>query len=229
MMEKVEHFARETAFDLTHVDSIHLLRYAALIPGKTIYNWHNIESEAMRRYRFTVRSPERRWYARVTAGKLQAVERKILSRAFGHIVCSERERCELHRIVPAARIATVENGVDCPYFAGLSFTDSSATNRNTLAFVALFENVANALAATTFARRIWPGIRQRFPELRLVLVGARPLESVRALANIPGIEVTGTVPDVRPYYRDALAAIVPLLSGSGTRLKILEAMGREFR
>jgi glycosyltransferase involved in cell wall biosynthesis len=47
---------------------------------------------------------------------------------------------------------------------------------------------------------------------------------VRELAGIPGVEVTGTVQDVRPYYERALAAIVPLLSGSGTRLKILEAM-----
>ena len=57
-----------------------------------------------------------------------------------------------------------------------------------------------------------------------LLVGAQPLESVRRLASVPGVEVTGTVPDLRPYYGRALAAIVPLLSGSGTRLKILEAM-----
>jgi len=55
-------------------------------------------------------------------------------------------------------------------------------------------------------------------------VGANPSPDVRALAEIEGVTVTGTVPDVRPYYRDALAAIVPLRSGGGTRLKILEAM-----
>jgi glycosyltransferase involved in cell wall biosynthesis len=44
------------------------------------------------------------------------------------------------------------------------------------------------------------------------------------LAKFPGVEITGTVADVRPYYSRALAAVVPLLSGSGTRLKILEAM-----
>jgi glycosyltransferase involved in cell wall biosynthesis len=63
--------------------------------------------------------------------------------------------------------------------------------------------------------------------LRLALAGAQPLESVRQLASLPGVEVTGTVPDVRPYYSRALAAIVPLLSGSGTRLKILEAMAAQ--
>ena len=70
----------------------------------------------------------------------------------------------------------------------------------------------------------WPHIHQRFPQWHLSLVGATPPPDVQALAHIPGVEVTGTVPDVRPYYRDALAAVVPLRSGGGTRLKILEAM-----
>ena len=52
----------------------------------------------------------------------------------------------------------------------------------------------------------------------------RPGPAVLALAELPGVHVTGTVPDVRPYYREALAAIVPLRTGGGTRLKILEAM-----
>ena len=55
-------------------------------------------------------------------------------------------------------------------------------------------------------------------------MGSHPVPAVQALANEPGIEVTGTVADVRPYYREAFACIVPLRTGMGTRLKILEAM-----
>jgi polysaccharide biosynthesis protein PslH len=75
-----------------------------------------------------------------------------------------------------------------------------------------------------FATDIWPHIRRRMPDFKLAIVGANPAPAVRALAELPGVTVTGTVPDVRPYYRDALAAIVPLRTGGGTRLKILEAM-----
>ena len=60
--------------------------------------------------------------------------------------------------------------------------------------------------------------------MRLMIVGANPTPAVSALGAIPGVTVTGTVPDVRPYYHNALAAIVPLRTGGGTRLKILEAM-----
>jgi polysaccharide biosynthesis protein PslH len=60
--------------------------------------------------------------------------------------------------------------------------------------------------------------------LRFVIVGRSPARSVRALARLPGVAVTGTVEDVRPYYSQALATVVPLRVGSGTRLKILESM-----
>jgi glycosyltransferase involved in cell wall biosynthesis len=82
----------------------------------------------------------------------------------------------------------------------------------------------NVEAVTWFTRRIWPVVRQRFPDWRLTLVGTNPRPAVRELQNEPNVEVTGTVPDVRPYYQDAVASVVPLHTGGGTRLKILEAM-----
>ena len=71
---------------------------------------------------------------------------------------------------------------------------------------------------------MWPRLRERFPHWRLTLVGYNPAPAVLALGDQGNIEVTGTVDDVRPYYREAVAAVVPLRTGGGTRLKILEAM-----
>jgi glycosyltransferase involved in cell wall biosynthesis len=83
---------------------------------------------------------------------------------------------------------------------------------------------ANILAAVSFAKEVWPRIHQELPQLRLTIVGANPVQEVRTLAALPNVEVTGTVPDLRPYYREAFAAVVPLKTGGGTRLKILEAL-----
>ena len=83
---------------------------------------------------------------------------------------------------------------------------------------------ANSDAIVQFTQRIWPAIHEQFPHWTLTLVGSDPLPQVRALAERPGVEVTGTVPDVKPYYSEAVLAIVPLLTGGGTRLKILEAL-----
>jgi sugar transferase (PEP-CTERM/EpsH1 system associated) len=214
----------DTRYHLIHADSIHMTRYARAAhrtsSAKVVYNWHNIESEAMRRFGATVDSPFKRWYARRTSGKLEALERAILHSALGHVVCSERERAELHSWAPKARIHVAENGVDTEYFAAtVPFPPEPR-----LVFVGSMDYFPNIDAALHFTRTLWPKLREHIPELTLTIVGARPAPEVAALSGLPGVTVTGTVADVRPFYANALAAIVPLRTGGGTRLKILEAM-----
>lgn len=91
-------------------------------------------------------------------------------------------------------------------------------------FVGSMDYHPNVDAATDFARHTWPKLHAERPEWVFTVVGRDPSPAVRELAQLPGIEVTGTVPDVRPFYRQALASVVPLRVGGGSRLKILEAM-----
>lgn len=231
MTRALSRLTQGESYDLLHLDSIHMAGYVDAIsrslnrlgksPAQVVYNWHNIESEAMRRYSVTVNSPLRRIYAKRTATQLEELERSILRTACGHLVCSDRERAKLHAIAPEARVATIFNGVDTAYFAPPS-TPGAPPNR--IVFVGLLNYHPNIEAAVAFARGVWPRLREAMPEYRLTLVGAQPAPSVLALRDIPGVEVTGTVPDLRPYYREAVAAIVPLRTGGGTRLKILEAL-----
>jgi glycosyltransferase involved in cell wall biosynthesis len=214
-------------FDLVHLDSIHMaacvepIAKAMGAAPPVVYNWHNIESEVMRRYRAGERSPVRRLYSAIAARQLARLERSILHSALGHVVCSDRERDQLLNIAPAARIAVVPNGVDTAYF---DCTAAPAAPLTRIVFVGLMNYHANVEAAVSFARDVWPRLRSRLPGVTLTIVGASPAPAVLALRGLPGIEVTGTVTDVRQYYREALAAIVPLRTGGGTRLKILEAM-----
>jgi glycosyltransferase involved in cell wall biosynthesis len=90
-------------------------------------------------------------------------------------------------------------------------------------FVALMGWTPNVDAAVWLGREVWPLVRAQMPEARLSLVGREPSAEVRALAAAD-IEVTGTVPDVRPYLAKARVALAPLRSGGGTRLKVLEAL-----
>ena len=197
----------DTPFDLVHLDSIHMMRYVETMDNpRVIYNWHNIESEAMRRYAESTPSPVRSVYAKLTAAKWERLERQILHDAFGHIVCSERERRQLSGIAPSARIQVIENGVDCANFAGLN----TGPERKRIVFVGRMDYYPNVEAIIGFANTTWPLVREKRKDLTLTIVGASPTAAVQALASIPGVEVTGTVPDVRPYYRDALAAVVPL-------------------
>jgi len=222
MRDAVGRASASQSYDVFHLDSIHMTRYSRFVGGsspKVIYNWHNIESEAMRRYAAVASNSGKRWYAAYTAGKLAALESEILRSAFAHVVCSERERAQLLRTAPAARIEVVENGVDTEYFTGAAGPAS-----NKIVFVGAMDYFPNVEAITSFATRIWPQVQNKIPDMRLDVVGANPTPAVRRLGEMTGISITGTVPDVRPYYRDSLAAIVPLRTGGGTRLKILEAM-----
>ena len=223
MTSALSELTRSAAFDLVHIDSLHMVTYLPALPDslrkRAVFNWHNIESELLQRYAAATSSLPRKLYASMTARRVKSVEREILQTCFGHLVCSERERLQLLGWVPEARIAVVENGVDTKAFDGLP-----KATRNRVLFVGSMAYHANSDAIVWFTDRIWPAIHERYPHWTLTLVGSDPPPQVRALSERQGVEVTGTVPDVKPYYAEAILAIVPLLTGGGTRLKILEAL-----
>ncbi len=225
MIGAVRGLLRENRFDLVHLDSFHLAACEAAVRSElggaaAIYGWHDIPSELMRRYGSMPGPVARRFYARYTARRMERVESEILKTAFGHIACSEREREVLLERWPQARIAVIENGVDTRAYS----PESRVREPKRIVFVGAMHYYANVDAVTWFAQRVWPEIHRRFPEYRFTIVGADPKPAVLALRAIAGIEVTGTVESVAPYYREAFAAVVPLRVGTGTRLKILEAM-----
>jgi glycosyltransferase involved in cell wall biosynthesis len=82
----------------------------------------------------------------------------------------------------------------------------------------------NVDAVRWFADAVLPAIRARLPDARLAIVGADPAPGVRELASLPGVTVTGRVPDVRPWMAHATAAVAPLRIARGVQNKVLEAM-----
>jgi len=115
----------------------------------------------------------------------------------------------------------VENGVPLESFAAAGGT---SVRRFRVLFSGAMDYHANVEAAAWFAAEAWPAIHEAAPGTVLTIVGRNPAPAVRELAARPGIEVTGTVAEVIPYYHEALVAVVPLRVGGGTRIKILEAM-----
>lgn len=228
MRAELDRLLRSETFDLVQIEGVHLYSYLSTIaraprPPRVVADWHNIDSELIRRYcqNLPVLFP-RRWYAMRTAGLVQNLERRLLETCDAHLVCSERERQALSTRAPSAQIRVVENGVDTSAFR--PDRAGPLRKRRDLVFVGSMDYHANIDAALYFSREIWPMLRQRRPDLRFVIVGSRPVREIVALGRQPGIVVTGTVDHVAPYYQDALAAVVPLRVGSGTRLKVIEAM-----
>lgn len=186
MIDAIRSVLRQDRFDLVHLDSLHLAACEAAVRSELgrsaiIYGWHDVASELMWRYSQMPISLARRTYARFTARRLERAEAAILDTAFGHVVCSERERVSLLARSPKARIAVIENGVDTGAF--------KPPNRNSeltrIVFVGAMHYYANIDAVTWFARQIWPAMHQRFPRYRFTIVGADPKPEVRALGDLP--------------------------------------------
>ena len=227
MKRFLEHLLNQQDFDIIQFESIHLMSYLAIVREASkrpvvVCDWHNVESELMQRYSQREPGLLRRAYASRTARLMSEFEKHALRDFDAHIAVSQRDADRLRAINPDARIFVIENGVDTNFYSDLGTHHESLARR--IVFVGSMDYHANIDAAVNFAREVWLQLRARRPELVFTIVGKDPAPEVRELAQIPGVEVTGTVDDVRPFYRDASAAVVPLKVGGGSRLKILEAM-----
>jgi sugar transferase (PEP-CTERM/EpsH1 system associated) len=112
------------------------------------------------------------------------------------------------------------NGVDTAYFA----PSDEPYDADTIAFVGRMDYYPNQECVLHFCASVLPGLQSRRPALKFVIVGADPPAFIRRLAKLPGVTVTGSVPDVRPYLRRAALMVAPLRIARGTQNKILEAM-----
>jgi glycosyltransferase involved in cell wall biosynthesis len=118
------------------------------------------------------------------------------------------------------RVSEIPTGVDCQYF-----TPAPAPPSADLVFVGSMDWMPNIDGAEWFVAEILPRIRKRLPQTTVAIVGRNPARAVEDLAaRTPGLTLSGTVPDVRPYLWGARVSVVPLRIGGGTRLKIYEAM-----
>lgn len=117
------------------------------------------------------------------------------------------------------------NGVDSEYFApDVGCECPFNPSEKAIVFTGAMDYWPNVDAVRWFAGEVFPLIRARWPETRFVIVGARPTEDVLKLAEMDGVSVTGTVPDVRPYVKHALVVVAPLRVARGVQNKVLEGM-----
>lgn len=228
MARELRKLLNPQTFDLVQFESIHLTGYLPLVLDAApaplaILDWHNIESDLLAQYSQREPNPLKRSYARRTAKLMREAEERAARGFDAHIVVSEADASRLRAMNPDARIFVVENGVDVAQFGDDEYPENE-DSRTRIVFVASMDYHANIDAAVWFAREVWPRVRERLPKMVFTIVGRDPTAAIRELASIPGIEVTGTVEDVRPFYREAFAAVAPLRVGGGSRLKILEAM-----
>jgi len=191
---------------------------------KVIIDQHNIEFELLERIYRREKAGLRKWYNWWESRLLKSVEIERCGQADLVLVTSERERVLLKSMLPRSLIKVVPNGVDIEAFNGSSPEQEIAGQ---IIFTGTMHYYPNVDAVLFFAQRCWPLIRAQVPDATWKIVGHDPSPEVQRLAGLPGVTVTGSVPDVWPYLAKSTVVIAPLQVGSGTRLKILEALAMQ--
>ncbi len=183
---------------------------------------HNVEAEIWRRHAEVPGSRLRGAFFEQQWRRMARFEGETCRR-FDHVVAvSDVDAEYFTKQYGTASVSTVATGVDTDYFRPEPGTDRQA---NAIVFVGSMDWMPNEDAVEHFAEDVLPLIQSEVPGARFQIVGRRPGTRVQRLADRhPGVEVTGSVPDVRPYLASAALMAVPLRVGGGTRLKIFEAM-----
>ncbi|HEX4783739.1 MAG TPA: glycosyltransferase family 4 protein [Candidatus Sulfotelmatobacter sp.] len=196
------------------------LNFPETLATPTVLFQHNVESALWQRMASTESNPAKRLAYRLEAKKMLRYERSAL-RKFHHVIAvSEHDRKQMLAMDPDAGITVVPTGVDTQKY---EIAPPSSTNLPRIVFTGSMDWEPNIDAVAYFCQQIFPGILAEFPSAVFQIVGRNPHSSVRKLAS-RSVEVTGTVPSVAAYLRDASVVVVPLRIGGGTRLKIFEAM-----
>lgn len=214
-------FARDH-YDVVLFESVFMADYRLPKGTRVMIDQHNIEHELLYRTYQSEKSFLRKWYNWWESRQVKRFELNCCRNAQGVLVTSEREALLLKPLLPDSLIAVVPNGVDTEAFQQVNL-EQEVPDR--IVFTGSMDYYPNVGAVLYFARECWPLIRRSMPTATWQIVGKNPPPVVQDLARrLEGVSVTGSVPDVKPYIAAATVAIAPLLIGSGTRLKILEAL-----
>jgi len=249
MLNAVTRAVEEFRPDVVHIDHLQMAQYVdSGGPYRVVLDNHNVESMIIKRVAETVdvegrsirnaarwissslsanASPLQRFYAGLEWPKLQRYELATCRRCDLVLTVSEEDKATLqmlnqvqHDDQSLANVECVPIGVDVDHFRMIERAPGSL---NVLSIGTMYwpPNVDSMLY---FSRDILPLVREQIPDCTLTIAGQRPVESIQALGREPGITVTGYVDDECEVARDCGVFIVPLRSGSGVRVKILNAL-----
>jgi len=207
--------------DAVHFDMLPLMRYADAVPASVpvVYNAHNVEHQLLdTRMRI---HPNRlaRLFLRRQLPLLRAFERDACRRARLVLACSGTDAQLLRPLAPGVRVAIVPNGVDLE----ANVPARAPGSRARLVFVGQMGWFPNRDGVEWFLRDVFPRILIMRPDAEFMLVGKH--DDLHIPADVAShVTLAGFVPDLRPAVHSASVYVVPLRAGSGTRLKVLEAM-----
>jgi glycosyltransferase involved in cell wall biosynthesis len=241
---KLRQMLAQKQFDVVQVEGIELAPYIPTIrelspTSKIVFDDHNAEAELQRRNMETDAANPKRWpaaaYSWVQMGRLEKFEAWACAQADWVTAVSEADVVHLKKLLQrrgagAQRktISAIPNCIDVTKYAanedGSSFSPLPSAFSFDLVFSGKMDYRPNIDAVLWFAEAVWPQILAKRPLSTWAVVGQKPHARLERLQDVDGVTVTGWVESVQPYLAGAGVYIMPFRVGSGTRLKLIEAM-----
>jgi polysaccharide biosynthesis protein PslH len=195
-------------------------------PLHLLVDFVDVDSEKWAAYAAMKGFPARQIYRR-EGHELLRYDRRVAARADACIFVSKPEAELFRKRAPEVHttILAIPNGIDLTYFSPKNAGPKpSLTGAPIIVFTGQMDYWPNVNGVIWFSENVLPKLRERFPAAAFYVVGAHPSAAIRALSSKPGIVVTGTVPDVRPYVGHADVVVAPMRIGRGIQNKVLEGM-----
>lgn len=220
LQRRIDNLLSTEQFDLIFVHCSSVAQYVENVRGiPKILDFGDMDSQKWLEYANYKPFPLSLGY-RLEGKKMEAAEKR-LAKKFDMCTATTRAEWEtLNSYRTALKTDWFPNGVDAEYFK----PDGEGYDTDTLSFIGRMDYYPNQECMFDFCRNTLPLIQARRPQAKLLIVGADPSPAVKKLEELPGVTVTGSVPDVRPFILRSAAMVAPLNIARGTQNKILEAM-----
>ncbi len=232
---RLERLLAQQTYDLIQIESLEMTTYLPVIQRAVphtpvIYDSFNAEFDLQRSVFDAEKNDLRRLpgaiYSFIQWRRLTRFERDVC-RTVAHVIAvSEADAEAFQRLAPGGPISVVPNGIDTQEYA--DYDPSLDLGHAALLFTGSMGYRPNVDAAIWFADQVLAKVRARVPEARLFVVGNQPHRRLDALRERDDVEITGWVPDVKPFLYAAAVYVAPLRMGSGTRLKLLQALAAKL-
>ena len=220
LKQKIDALLAREKFDLIFVHCSSVAQYVEDVQGiPKILDFGDMDSQKWLEYVHYKPFPLSLGYA-LEGRKMERAEKR-LARKFD--LCTATTRAEwqtLEDFQTGAATDWFPNGVDADFFK----PDGEGYDADTISFIGRMDYYPNQEAMFRFCAEVWPRLREKRAQMKLLIVGADPIPAVQKLGELPGVTVTGSVPDVRPFVLRSAAMVAPLKIARGTQNKILEAM-----
>ncbi|MCG9126489.1 glycosyltransferase [Candidatus Poribacteria bacterium] len=218
--QKFKELLNTQSYDVVHYEMLHTAQFHVETDLPSVLSLQNVDSAIWGRLQQETINP---FYKLAYWTQFRAFKQyeATLCPLFNVVTCtSDIDAAEFHQYCSDNRVVVIPNGVDVTHFSPETTSQALAH----LIYIGSMDWFPNEDAVTFFSKEVLPIIQKSVPDVRFTIVGGNPSERILQLAKEEAIEVTGRVPEIKPYFAKATIFVVPLRIGSGTRLKILEAL-----